>query len=209
MEEDSGGLEDMQLKVMDHSQTFKHEEWKISRELAEEMMRTIPALREDFKLDQITMGNGECFHTAIHQQLRRPDVQIDLSPRNKQLSRNSDMRAFKSTVRRFMMKIKHPVVESMKEDFQIFMEGVSWDHYWSSKNLLRKEFWADEVFLRATAWFLQLDIVLHQNVPGYPEKTISGNIDDENVASNGPKLHLGYLMNRHFQSVIPKVQAEV
>ena len=112
----------MELMVMDHSQTFKHEDWKVSRELAEEMLRTIPGLRDKFELDQITMGNGECFHTAIHQQLRRPDVQIDLSQRNKQLSRNSDMKSFKSTVRRFMLRNNHPNVARMKVDFEIFME---------------------------------------------------------------------------------------
>ena len=48
MEEDSGGFTDMQLLVMDHSQTFKHEEWRISRELAEEMMRNIPGLKDSF-----------------------------------------------------------------------------------------------------------------------------------------------------------------
>ena len=82
MADESGGFEDMELMVMDHRETFKHEEWKVSRELAEEMFRTIPGLNDNYKLDQITMGNGECFHTAVHQQLRRPDVQNDLSPRN-------------------------------------------------------------------------------------------------------------------------------
>ena len=159
MEEDSGGFADMQLMVMEYKQTFKHEDWRISRELAEEMCRTIPHLNDEFELDQITMGNGECFHTAVHQQLRRPNVQNDLSPRNKQLSKNSDMKAFKSTVRRFMIKNNHPNVLRIKEDFEIFMGGMSWETYWSSKNLLRKEFWADELFLRATAWFLKLDIV--------------------------------------------------
>ena len=204
MAEESDGFAEMQLMVMDLSQTFQYEEWKVSRDMAEEMFRTIPGLKDNFRLDLITMGNGECFHTAVHQQLRRPDVQDALSSRNKQLSRNSDMRAFKSVVRRFMLKTKHPVVETMKKDFHIFMEGMSWDQYWSPQNLFRKEVWADEVFLRSTAWFLQLDIVLHQNVSGYPEKTISGNIDNDAAPCNGPKLHLGYLLNRHYQSVIPK-----
>ena len=206
MTEESGGLAEMQLAVMDHSETLKHEEWKVSRELAEEMIRDIPGLCDKFQLDQITMGNGECFHTAVHQQLRRPDVQNNLSQRNKQLSRNSDMKAFKSTVRRFMLKNNHPKIASMKEGFQNFMEGMTWEEYWSPKNLLRKEFWADEVFIRATAWFLKLDIVMHQNILGCPEKLISGNIDDDTSSSEGPKLHLGYLLSRHFQSLIPRVQ---
>ena len=121
MAEESGGFADMQLMVMDHRETFKHEEWKVSRELAEEMFRTIPGLNEKFKLDQITMGDGECFHTAVHQQLRRPDVQTHLTPRNKQLSKNCDMKAFKRLVRRFMLNNNHPNVARIKEDFEIFM----------------------------------------------------------------------------------------
>ena len=194
----------MELKIMDHSETLKYEDWKVSRELAEEMFRTIPGLCDNYELDQITLGDGECFHTSIHQQLRRLDVQENLSPKNRQLSRNSDMRAFKSTVRRFMINSKHPIVNNMKEDFEIFMEGTSWDQYWSSKNLLRKEFWADEVFVRATAWFLKLDIVIYQNVHGATEKLISGNIDNENIPCEGPRLHIGYLLNRHYQSILPR-----
>ena len=129
MAEESGGFEDKQLMVMDHHQTFKHEEWKVPRELAEEMLRTIPGLKDKFELDQITFGDGQCFHTAVHQQLRRPDVQDNLSSRNKQISRNSDMKAFKSVVRRLILNNKHPVVETIKKDFQIFMEGMSWDQY--------------------------------------------------------------------------------
>ena len=107
-----------------------------------------------------------------------------------------------------MINSKYPIVNNMKEDFEIFMEGTSWDQYWSSKNLLRKEFWADEVFVRATAWFLKLDIVLHQDVHGLPEKIISGNIENENVPCEGPRLHIGYLLNRHYQSILPRNTAQ-
>ena len=55
MDEDSGGFDDKQLMVMDHRETFKHREWKISRELAEEMFRDIPGLKDKF--EQITMGD--------------------------------------------------------------------------------------------------------------------------------------------------------
>ena len=116
MAEESGGFVDMELMVMDHSETLKYEDWKVSRELAEEMFRTIPGLNDQFKLDQITMGDGQCFHTSLHQQLRRPDVQNVLSPKNKKLSRNSDMRAFKTIVRSFMINNKHPVVKNVNDD---------------------------------------------------------------------------------------------
>ena len=183
MNEESGGsYEDFQLMVMEYHQTFNHDEWKASREMADEMMETIPGLSNNFQLDDVTFGDGQCFHTAVHQQLRRSEVQSSLPSKYKKLSRNSDMKAFKSTIRRFMINNKHPVVKALRDDFQIFMDGMTWDEYWSSKNLFKKEFWADEVFVRATAWFLKLDIVIHQNVPGQPEKMISGNIDNDTIS---------------------------
>ena len=48
---DPNDIGDFKLMVMDYQETFKHDEWKASRELADEMMETIPGLRKDFKLD--------------------------------------------------------------------------------------------------------------------------------------------------------------
>ena len=39
-----------------------------------------------------------------------------------------------------------------------------------------------ELFLQMTAWFLKLDIVIYQNVPGQPERIISGNIDNDTIS---------------------------
>ena len=67
---------------MKYEETFRHgEDWKNSRMLADEMMRKIPALMEEFVLDQITLGDGQCFMTAVIQQLRRPEVNCRLSPK--------------------------------------------------------------------------------------------------------------------------------
>ena len=57
---DPNNIEDFKLMVMDYHKTSKFDEWKASREMADEMMRTIPGLKHDFKLDQITLGNGAC-----------------------------------------------------------------------------------------------------------------------------------------------------
>ena len=55
MAEESGGFVDMELMVMDHSETLKHEDWKVSRELAEEMFRSIPELSNKFQLANFSM----------------------------------------------------------------------------------------------------------------------------------------------------------
>ena len=70
--------------MMNYKDTFQFDDWKASRECAEEMMRTIPSLKEDFELDEITLGDGQCFSTSCLQQLRRPDVNNYLDPRWRQ-----------------------------------------------------------------------------------------------------------------------------
>ena len=58
---------------IDYQETFGlGEEWKNSRLFAEEMMRNIPSLKEEYGLDQITLGDGQCFMSAVIQQIRRP-----------------------------------------------------------------------------------------------------------------------------------------
>ena len=195
---DPSNIADFKLMVMDYQETFKYDEWKSSREMADEMVRTIPSLQREFRLDQITLGDGACFYTAAIQQLRRPEVNERLTPLNRRLCKTADPRSFKFMVRRFMFNCRHPVVQDIKDNFKDFMNGMSWDKYWSTKHILRPEVWADELFLRATAWFLKLDIVVHQNIPTCPVKTISGNIDDDQASSNDPKLHVAYLLNRHY-----------
>ena len=63
------------VTMMDYEETFgQGKDWENSRLWADEMMRDIPRLKEEFKLDQITLGDGQCFMTSCIQQLRRPDV---------------------------------------------------------------------------------------------------------------------------------------
>ena len=136
---DPNNIEDFKLMVMDYQETFKFDEWKASREMADEMMRTIPDLKDDFKLDQITLGNGACFFIAAIQQLKRPEVNERLTPIHNQLCKSADPRSFKSMVRRFILKNKHPVVETLKADFGSFHGGMSWEHYWSTKHIMKAD----------------------------------------------------------------------
>ena len=71
--------------------------------------------------------------------------------------------------------------------------------------MLKSGTWADEIFIRGTAFFLNMDIVIHQNKHPRIEK-ISGNMDNEHIACENPVLHVGYLANLHYQSIIPRAQ---
>ena len=102
--------------MMNYEETFKNDEWKASRECAEEMMRTIPTLMENFELNQITLGDGQCFATSCIQQMRRPDINNFLNTRLQKYAWIMDPRAFKFQVRKFMQASQHPKVHDLKVD---------------------------------------------------------------------------------------------
>ena len=67
--------------------------------------------------------------------------------------------------------------------------------------------WADDIFIQATAWYLELDIkiITFTSTPANPFMTISGaEIERE---SSRPNLYVGYYPippNQHYQSLLPK-----
>ena len=193
---------------MDYFETFRHDEWEASRLCADEMMRNIPGLSECFVLDQITLGDGQCFMTSVIQQLRRPDVNTFLTPKWQKYSRVMDPRAFKFQVRRFATTCQHPRVQNLRTDWANFT-GLSFEDYWKVDHIMKKSTWADHVFIQLAAWCLELDIVIHQNIPSKPVTTMSGNLEDSDTPCNGPELHIGYLLNRHYQSLLPKKSSDV
>ena len=104
---------------MDYEKTFGiGENWTNSRLMADEMMRTIQGLKEEYGLDQITLGDGQCFFTAVIQQLRRPDINGRLPPKWQSLSRHLDPSCFKHQVKRFLNSNDHPRIQFLKNNIQ-------------------------------------------------------------------------------------------
>ena len=114
-----------------------------------------------------------------------------------------DPRAFKFQVRKYMKSSTHLKVQNLRKDFKTFT-GLSWEEFWGARHVMKRDTWADHVFIQSAAWYLQKDIVIHQNITSQPAQKISGNIDDETVPCRDPQIHVGYLFRRHYQSVIPK-----
>ena len=191
------------LEVMKMEETKFHEEWTVDRELAEEMIITIDGLLGNFVLDFITRGDGGCFVTAILQQLRRPEVNSTFSgsqPAQFRLMRQTD---FRRKVFHFLSKNNHQLVDDWRNNFSNKTGGKSWNDYWSYEHMLKASIWVDEIFIRGTAWFLTRDIIIHQD-RNPTVRRISGNMENENVPCPGPELHVAYLFNRHYQSILPK-----
>ena len=114
------------VTMMDYEETFgQGEAWENSRLWADEMMRSVPGLREHFRLDQITLGDGQCFMTSVIQQLRRSDVSSSLSPRWQHIVKIMDPRALKYQVKKFMQGCQHQKVQDLKMNWRSFT-GMSW-----------------------------------------------------------------------------------
>ena len=196
------------LNIMSLEETYysKDIDWAKARGWALQMMDSIRGLREEFVLDCITKGDGNCFPTAILQQIRRPDVIENQKSHDPTILLMMTQAGLRRSVFEFLTRCTHPLIESWKENFKNITD-MEWKDYWSYKYMLKSGIWADEIFIRGTAFFLNMDIVIHQNKHPTIEK-ISGNMDNEHIACENPMLHVGYLANLHYQSIIPRAQID-
>ena len=193
-----------ELNIMRLEKTYysNDKDWHKARGWALQMMDSIRVLREEFVLDFITKGDGNCFPTAILQQIRRPDViqnQRSHDPINLLMKTQAGLRR---SVFEFLTRSTHPLIQSWKQNFKNITD-MEWKDYWSYKYMLKSGIWADEIFIRGTAFFLNMDIVIHQNKHPRSQR-ISGNLDDLNIPCDNPVLHVGYLSNLHYQSIVPR-----
>ena len=197
---------ELMTMTLEHTYYSSDIDWKKARGWALRMMDTIRGLREEFLLDSITKGDGNCFPTAILQQLRRPEIIENMTGHDPVQLLMMTQAGLRRAVFQFLTTSTHSLIETWKQNFEN-MTGMKWLHYWSCKHMLKSGIWADELFIRGTAYFLNMDIVIHQNRDPVI-KRISGNMDDENIPCENPVLHVGYLANLHYQSIIPRAQSD-
>ena len=195
-----------QLNIMRLEDTYysKDRDWGKARGWALQIMDSIRGLREEFDLDFITKGEGNCFPTSILQQIRRTDVIENQKSHNPITLLMMTQAGLRRAVFEFLSRSTHPLIESWKTNFKNITD-MEWKDYWSYKHMLKSGTWADEIFIRGTAFFLNMDIVIHQNKHPRTER-ISGNLDDLNIPCDNPVLHVGYLSNLHYQSIVPRGQ---
>ena len=164
------------------------------------------------KLDKRTPAEGNCFSHSVVQQCQRALVKEELRRHGKTVT---TYMALKRDVRQFVLELEradHPRIKEMKANFeqkqgQLFQEGLptrGWLTYWD--DMLKDGEWADDTFVQAVAFFLNLDIFL---VPAdsatYTQvfHPISGDIGSDRVGSPGrPTLLIGYISDQHYQSLL-------
>ena len=162
--------------------------------IGREIMSFINRRGLPFKADQPTTADGDCFVSAVIQQLQRPSIAADFG----QLLQSVDLQNFKLLVRQFIFNSSHPRVLAMKEtfktleglpsesDFRTVDIGMSWENYW--ENIVKPKVWASETFIQSVAWFLKRDIMI-----------ITINTDDHiryiNTIINSTVLNIPYFKN--------------
>lgn len=178
--------------------------------LAQQIEEIIRQTELPFKLDEITIGDGNCFPRAVLQQCQRNLVKNYL--RNRQVNLRTYME-LKKNVCQFMLKESNvPMLREFKVRFEARQgearlrgeHAHTWNQYWMT--MAKDGEWVDAVFVQATAWYLYSDIHLIPTATATKEKpffTINGNYTFETASCPGPALLLGYNSNLHYQSVLP------
>ena len=162
------------------------------------------------KLDRRTPAEGNCFSHSVVQQCQRAVVREELRRQGKTVT---TYMALKRDVRQFILdRQDHPRIKEMKLNYeqkqgQLAQEGQptrGWLIYW--EDMLKNGEWADDTFVQATAFFLNLDFFLViADSATYTQlfHPISGDIDSDRVGSPGrPTLLIGYISDQHYQSLL-------
>ena len=183
----------------------------------ERLDESILRCKVSLKRDASTLGDGNCFPRSIIQQCERYEVRKWLEEHRpwKIASSHNDLRL---KVVKFALNESNEKLNSLKDHYEnvqipLQMEDVnnphhhirSWREYWRWMSQDSK--WADDIFIQATAWYLELDIkiITFTSTPKKPFMTISGGDDSSDFRR--PKLYVGYIPvrdNEHYQSLLPK-----
>ena len=165
------------------------------------------------KLDELTPGAGNCFSEAIVQQCRRPPINLYLQSKGITIS---DMLDLKAKVAEFVdthrtaKKLQDLRVNFEASQLNMRYEGLparTWKEYW--RDMKRSGPWADDVFVQCTAWYLNVRlsiIYVGSNTQGRTITTIDGDFFPSAPGEERPVMHLGYIVNNHYQSLIPQVE---
>ena len=177
-----------------------------SQILAEEIFATVQRCGLPLSIDRLTPADGNCFSHAILDQLRRNGVYEHLELNVLEIIQKENVGEFKMEVSKYAKLSSHPNLLNFKAAYNRIVQpvdNVSWDEYWTRHEKLGE--WATSIFVQVTAWMCKSDIIIisTSNTPAHPYITISGNIENENIATECPPLLLGTKSNIHYQSLKP------
>ena len=180
-----------------------------SLRMDEEIVRNARSIGlNNFTIDSITPGNGDCFYEGVVSQCRN---RYDIQPVNYFDSSLSLRLAVVDLVRRDS-QVDYVLQYNAIYNTSICIEtGIPWDKF--LQNQERPGTYAEEIFIKACSVLLGLDIYITSETSrsSQPFIRITKNWEDSvnspvtlDLTTYEQKIFLGYLHNgKHFQSIIP------
>merc|ERR1711911_518102 len=173
----------------------KDPEFTNERRWAKIIIQHIIKIKQPFRLDGLTKGNGSCLMIAIMQQLRRKEIYERARPEVQELARRLDHEEFRRRINFYVTTSQDPRLIELKEFYNNSAETKSWDQYW--KDMLG-DTWASGHFIRASAIYLQFNIGIittSQKEEDAPILMHCGLPDKDT-------LWLGNITDLHYQSIL-------
>ena len=212
--------EDLQVNLW--SSSMKGGAWQEPITGANMIKMAIEQAGENLMLDKPTKGDWNCCSCALVQQCQRPPVKLFLQSRGVTIQ---DLMQLKENVAQFIYENRNTekilYLRRMFEysEMNIHHEGMkrrNWSQYWydmkqdagQERNSARwKDYWADEIWLKAAAYYLNLNVHIiwaGDDTGGRLVSDVDG--DWSPVDEEKPTLYLGYIVNAHYQSLLPRAE---
>ena len=174
--------------------------------IGKEIMMMVKKLELPYQMDEVTLGDGNCFPLAILQQCNRQDIKKSLACSIKSIIEQNNPTLLRRAVYNFIESSQDHQVLDFKLNYEKIVAPIykkTWNMYWNE--MLSNHTWAESVFIQSTAWFLNLDIVIitTTNTKEQPYLTICGHLKNLNLPCTGEKIVLGCKANVHYQSLLP------
>ena len=216
----AGSDEDVQVNL--RSSSMQGGAWQEPITGADMIKMAIDQAGENLILDKPTRGDGNCCSRALVQQCQRPPVKLFLQSRGVTIQ---DLMQLKEEVAQFIYENRNTekilYLRRMFEysEMNIHHEGMkrrNWSQYWydmkqdagQERNSARwKDYWADEIWLKAAAYYLNLNVHIiwaGDDTGGRLVSDVDG--DWSPVDEEKPTLYLGYIVNAHYQSLLPRAE---
>ena len=174
--------------------------------LEDRVLKILQKYELPFQMDEETKGDGNCFIWGLLQQCQRPDIKGSLSKEVLEMSNSPNQQLFRYAVKNFVINSQEERLVNFRNEFDSFSETKPFSEYWSTEFMLKSGTWVDHMFIQAAAYFLEKDIHIHTESTEikdqYQLTVMYGNMNEINVPLPGSPIHLVYLRDLHYQSVI-------
>ena len=178
------------------------------------------------KLDHPTRGDGNCCSRAMVQQCQRAPVRLYLQAKKVTID---NFMQLKHNVSSFIQENSNtPKVRNMRMNFELSQQTIhhegmrkrTWRQYWvdmemdagEMRGIRWLECWADDTWLQAASWYLDMPVVIiwaGDDTQGRMISTTDGHWTPLAEGEQRPQIYLGYIIRAHYQSLLPLVEDRI